>query len=254
MKLTKVMIILGMAALMLSGCGKQETPENKQEAAENEYFEVENLKWGMTVDEALKALGTSTDEAAKYDKYTYGAYFDLEDGREIFGEKTKKIHVEFLDATVGQSEPKLCVLMIEYGENADMAKVLENMEKSFGEKADQLAEFGIARSALDSADGDREKSTVPITEYEACDTLHLWKTKTLDNMIPEKQSDAYEDLFETSFLWLSDQSWNEFKEKASLVTVLCSTGESEKIGRTNAIGINAYNMLAYHTWTETLEK
>ena len=56
MKLTKVMIILGMAALMLSGCGNQETPENKQEAAENEYFEVENLKWGMTVDEALKAL------------------------------------------------------------------------------------------------------------------------------------------------------------------------------------------------------
>ena len=46
MKLTKVMIILGMAALMLSGCGNQETPENKQEAAENEYFEVENLKWG----------------------------------------------------------------------------------------------------------------------------------------------------------------------------------------------------------------
>ena len=253
MKFTKVMAILGMAALMLSGCGKQETPENKQEAAENEYFEVENLKWGMTVDEALKALGTSTDEAAKYDKYTYGAYFDLEDGREIFGEKTEKVHVEFIDVTVSEAEPKLGYLMIEYGENADMTRVLENAKKTFGETTDTMTEFNYMRSGLDSADGDRETARIPRTDYEASDTLHFWESKTLNEVIPKDKSDAYEDLFETSFLWLSDQSWNEFKDNAPLVRVICSSGENEYGYAENTIIINAYTLLAYHTWTEALE-
>lgn len=253
MKFAKVLVILGMAAFMLFGCGKQETSENKQGTTGNEYFEVENLKWGMTVEEALKALDTSVDKVAKYDKYTYGAYFELKDGRELFGEKTKEVHVEFIDVTVSEAEPKLGYLMIEYGENADMAKVLENVKKTFGETSDTMTKFNYMRSGLDSADGDRETATIPRSDYEASDTVRFWESKTLNEVIPKDKSDTYEDLFETSFLWLSDKSWDEFKDNVPLVSVICSSGENEYGYAENTVIINAYTLLAYNTWTEVLE-
>lgn len=248
MRLKKILAVMGAAAVMMSGCGKQETEASS-------YFEVKDLKWGMSVDEALKTLGTDKDKAARFDDgYKYSAYFELEDGMELFGEKTEKVHVEFIDATVSEAEPKLFYIDIQYGEDADMAKVVENMEKAFGKKADKLTEYGMSRSALDSADGEREKSTVPRSDCEAVDTMHLWKAKTLNEVIPKDKSDAYEDLFETSFLWLSDKTWDEFKDNASLVTVMCTTGENDYGYRENWVSINAYNLLAYNTWTEAMEK
>lgn len=90
MKLTKVMAILGMTALILSSCGKAA-------AEKSEYFEVANLKWGMSVNEALRACEMKRDSVSEGE---YGSSFVIQDGREIFGAKTERILLNFIDVTV----------------------------------------------------------------------------------------------------------------------------------------------------------
>lgn len=88
MKLTKVMVILGTTALILSGCGKAA-------AEKSEYFEVANLKWGMSVDEALTACEMKRDSVSELSEGEYGSSFVIQDGSRDIWCKDRKNLVKF---------------------------------------------------------------------------------------------------------------------------------------------------------------
>lgn len=236
MKLTKVMAILGMTALILSSCGKAA-------AEKSEYFEVANLKWGMSVNEALRACEMKRDSVSEGE---YGSSFVIQDGREIFGAKTERILLNFIDVTVSGDIQKLCEVDIMYSEDTDMSDVMENMKKSFGNPTEKIAHFPLMGDAL--------HNTMMRMDYEANDKMTLWATKTVSEAISKEKESDYKKLWQTSMSWISDDNWKEFSENAVLVDAVCSDkADNAPVSGEKGVRINALNLVIYDTITGQLE-
>lgn len=237
MKLKTTFILLTVTVALLFGCGREK----------NEYFELENTPWGMTMEETLKAYGIeNTDDVMVLDG-KYSAAFVLEDGREIFGVKTERIIFNFLDVTVSEKTPKLCQIVVDYPVDTDMDEVVKKMKRSFGNTTEKVFYYPIGESLMDD--------TVTPIEFDADEKLTLWGSKTVAEVVPRAQAADYEKLWETPMGWLTPEQWTEFSQNASLVSVYGFNGsktapmESEKGFR-----INAVNLLIYRNITEQLEE
>lgn len=239
MKFAKVIAILSIAALMLSGCGKATVEKN-------EYFEVANLKWGMSMDEALKACKLERDSVSDLLEGEYGSSFVIQDGREIFGAKTERILLNFLDPTVSGDIQKLCEVDIIYSEDTDMGAVIENMKESFGEPTEKISHFSLLGDSLDNK--------MIRWDYEANDKLTLWATKTVSETIPKEKELDYKKLWQTPMNWISDDNWKEFSENAALVDAVCSNkADGAPVSGEKGVRLNALNLVIYDTITEQLE-
>lgn len=221
-----------------------ETPTQPQDTAvlpEN-YFELENTPWGMTLDETLKAYDTDRASAAKLQEATYGSTFAIEDGREMFGAETTMILFNFLDPTVSGGGQKLCQIDIVYPDDTDMRPVVEAMKQSFGEPVKKVSYYTLSSSLS----GD----TVPKTDYETDEHLTLWAGQTVSEVVPEALSAEYEKSWETPAAWLTPDNWDAFAKEASLITVFCSDDASgapvfgKKAIRLDAVNLTIYNTIA----------
>ncbi len=224
--------------LMISACGK---------TAEKPKLEVENTKWGMTVDEALKAYDVTKESADLFSENTAGAVFAIENGYEMFGEKTERIVFQFLDLEKGEGTKKLCQIDITYPENADMDKVFDEMKAKYGDTEKNIKIYDMFQSLSDEE--------LPQYDYEETENLKLWGESSVSERIPEKQDKEYEKLWETLQPGLSEENWTEFSENARFVTAVCASGESAYPSfEKNGVSFNAYNLLVYEELKEQLAK
>lgn len=209
------------------------------------YFELENTPWGMTLDETLKAYDTDRSSAAKLQEATHGSTFAIEDGREMFGAETAMILFNFLDPTVSGGVQKLCQIDIVYPDDTDMRPVVEAVKQSFGEPVKKVSYYTLSSSLS----GD----TVPKTDYESDEHLTLWAGQTVSEVVPEALSAEYEKSWETPAAWLTPDNWDAFAKEASLVTVFCSDDASgAPVFGKKAIRLDAVNLTIYNTITKQL--
>lgn len=210
------------------------------------YFELENTPWGMTLDETLKAYDTDRSSVAKLQEATHGSSFAIEDGREMFGAKTTMILFNFLDTTVSGGEQKLCLIDIVYPDDTDMRPVVEAMKQSFGEPAKKASYYALSSPLSDD--------TVPKTDYETNEQLTLWTGQTVAEAVPETLASEYEKQWETPAAWLTPDRWDDFANSASLVTVFCSDNASgAPVYGKKAIRLDAVNLAIYNAVTDQLD-
>lgn len=227
--------LTGTVALLLCSCNK----------AKNEHFELENTPWGMTMEETMEAYQVERDDLDDIQEGTYGSAFMLRDGREIFGAKTDHISFNFMDMTVSGKTQKLHRIDVMYPDDTDMNEVRKNMEQSFGKTTDNVTDFDMIGTLLDS---DMRRY-----DYEADEHLALWADKKVSDVIPKGQEEEYEKLWEIPMTRLSEDKWEEFSENASLVYGYCSDNADDAPIGDKRIRIDATNWVIYNTIKEELE-
>ena len=235
MKKVSLFFLTGTVALLLCSCNK----------AKNEHFELENTPWGMTMEETMEAYQVERDDLDDIQEGTYGSAFMLRDGREIFGAKTDHISFNFMDMTVSGKTQKLRRIDVMYPDDTDMNEVRKNMEQSFGKTTDNVTDFDMIGTLLDS---DMRRY-----DYEADEHLALWADKKVSDVIPKGQEEEYEKLWEIPMTRLSEDKWEEFSENASLVYGYCSDNADDAPIGDKRIRIDATNWVIYNTIKEELE-
>lgn len=235
LKKVSLFFLTGTVALLLCSCNK----------AKNEHFELENTPWGMTMEETMEAYQVERDDLDDIQEGTYGSAFMLRDGREIFGAKTDHISFNFMDMTVSGKTQKLYRIDVMYPDDTDMNEVRKNMEQSFGKTTDNVTDFDMIGTLLDS---DMRRY-----DYEADEHLALWADKKVSDVIPKGQEEEYEKLWEIPMTRLSEDKWEEFSENASLVYGYCSDNADDAPIGDKRIRIDATNWVIYNTIKEELE-
>lgn len=143
-------LAIGLIVLILCSCskgsGKEEKVGGMQESVKQEehYLEIDNISWGMTVDETLKACGVEKTDVSELTESTYATSFYIRDGRDVFGTKTESILFNFMDATLSGKEQKLCSIDIVYADNVNMGGVLEQMKSDFGETVSKTVQYDMS--------------------------------------------------------------------------------------------------------------
>ena len=90
-------LAIGLIVLILCSCskgsGKEEKNDEMQESNKQEenYLEIDDISWGMTVNETLKAYAVDKTDVEELTESTYATSFYIRDGREVFGTKTESI-------------------------------------------------------------------------------------------------------------------------------------------------------------------
>lgn len=242
MKIKKsIIFVMVTVILLLSACGKtvkEKTPEKSE-------LEIKNTSWGMTVDEALKAYDVTKESASLFSENKTGAAFAIENGYEMFGEKTERIVFQFLDLEKGEGIKKLCQIDITYPTNADMSKVLDEMKAKYGDTEKNIRIYGMFQSLSDEE--------LPQYDYKEAENLKLWGGSSVSESIPEEQDKEYEKLWENLQPGLTEENWEEFSENARLVTAVCASGEGAYPSfEKNGVSFNAYNLLVYEELKEQL--
>ena len=245
-------LTIGLIVLILCSCskgsGKEEKVGGMQESVKQEehYLEIDNISWGMTVDETLKACGVEKTDVSELTESTYATSFYIRDGREVFGTKTESILFNFMDATLSGKEQKLCSIDIVYADNVNMGGVLEQMKSDFGETVPKTVQYDM--SSMHS------ENKIPRNEYEANERFTLWASKTVSEVVPKEKASEYEKLWEIPMKWMSAEAWDKFAAEAPLVTVYCSDDASQvPVMGEKAIRLNAINLIIYNTIAEQME-
>lgn len=147
--------------------------------------------------------------------------------------------------TVSGKTQKLHRIDVMYPDDTDMSEVLKNMKQSFGKTTDKVTDFDMIGTLLDS---DMRRY-----DYEADEHLTLWTDKKVSDVIPKEQEEEYEKLWEIPMTRLSEDTWEEFSENASLVYVYCSDNADDAPIGDKRIRIDATNWVIYNTIKEELE-
>ena len=105
---------------IFSGCSKGSQSKN---------IELEDMPWGITMEEVFEIYGVDKDTVTNLIENEYDTYFALENGQEMFGEKTSQINFSFLDTSFSGKPQKLYEIRVVYPDDANMENVLKKMEK-----------------------------------------------------------------------------------------------------------------------------
>ena len=69
------------------------------ESSQNENIELEDAPWGITMEDVFETYGVNKDTVENLIENKNDSYFALENGQEMFGEKTSQIYFSFVDAS-----------------------------------------------------------------------------------------------------------------------------------------------------------
>ena len=234
MKKVSLFFLTGTVALLLCSCN----------GAKNEHFELENTPWGMTMEETMEAYQVERDDLDDIQEGTYGSAFMLRDGREIFGAKTDHISFNFMDMTVSGKTQKLHRIDVMYPDDTDMNEVRKNMEQSFGKITDNVTDFDMTGTLLDS---DMQRY-----DYEADEHLALWADKKVSDVIPKGQEEEYEKLWEILRHVFQRIRGKNFPKTLLWCMYVSDNADNAPIGD-KRIRIDATNWVIYNTIKEELE-
>lgn len=118
---------------------------------------------------------------------------------------------------------------------------------SRGKPAEKISRYGLFQALSDEQ--------LPREDYIEAENLKLWAAPVLEEVISEEESEAYQILWEDLQPGLNEENWQEFSETASLVTVVCASGEQAfpKFDK-NGVSLDAYNLIVYQELKERFDK
>ena len=228
LKLTPIVIV----AFVICGCNNTSEKQNSK----NSRLEINDITWGMTVEDTLDAFNATRETASSFYENSTGAVAQIENGYEMFGEKTEQIILQFLDFKKGNGIKKLCQVDIVYPENADMKNVLNKMKEAYGDTENKITIYGMFQALSDEQ--------LPQYDYQESDNLKLWGDSPIESIIPKENHEEYEVLWEGFQPGLNKEKWSEFSKNARLATaVYASEKNAYPSFKKNGVSFNAYNLL-----------
>lgn len=215
LKLTPIVIV----AFVICGCNNTSEKQNSK----NSRLEINDITWGMTVEDTLDAFNATRETASSFYENSTGAVAQIENGYEMFGEKTEQIILQFLDFKKGNGIKKLCQVDIVYPENADMKSVLNKMKEAYGDTENKITIYGMFQALSDEQ--------LPQYDYQESDNLKLWGDSPIESIIPKENFEEKE-------------KWPGFSKNARLTTaVYASEKNAYPSFQKNGVSFNAYNLL-----------
>lgn len=224
MKKVLGIIFLSVTLLFLCSCGERDN-------ADKLVFPKTN--WGMSVEETLDAYGITKEDTSSYEEYhkvVEMTVFTI-NGHELFGENTAKIIFNFIDLG-GSGSQVLCEIKVIYPQSTDMDHVLEEMKKAYGETVSTFSIYDGYQLSNNSLIG---------IEYQDSENTKLWAGSPIAELIPEKESESYRNLWIDFQPNLNADNWDMFSQNARTVAVVWSHKEDM-----NMLSFYAYNLAVYN--------
>lgn len=209
----------------LAGCSSNKT----------ENLEVMGLKWGSSEQEMMKILDKE-ESAFEIEEGKRSSVYYL-NGVEVFGEKTKRVQMEFLDFK-NDGKQQLARVVLFYPENADMSKVLETMTKNYGTPLERMT---VCVSGALSTDTEERYSS---------DHYKMWGEMPAGDYIEEKESEDYQQFFSTQTTYyegISNETWEEFRNNQKLIRAYWADGVEEQYSGWKAVEFDASDFLFCET-------
>lgn len=221
MKRTVLIMFLIILLSLLCACHKTENPDN---------LEFPKTTWDMNMEEVLDSYGITKKDTNFYRESSKAPSFMIE-GYKVFGKEATQIVFNFIDLENNENEV-LCMVKVIYPENTDMNHVLEEMKKTYLDTVSEISLYDLFQPLEDS-----------ITEikYQDSENTKLWAGSPIAELIPEKESEAYRDLWIDFQPNLNADNWDMFSQNARTVAVVWSHEEDM-----NMLSFYAYNLAVYN--------
>lgn len=216
MKKIAFLLALVMVIPWLCSCGRK---------AQTTSIEFPKTTWGMSMEETVNAFGIKKEDIISYDKSGKAPSFSIQ-GYELFGEITSQIIFNFIDLEDNKN-PVFCTAKVIYPENTDMNHVLEEMKEMYGETVSSFRIYEGYQASNDSLLG---------VQYEESESVKLWAESPIGELIPEKKSDEYRELWKKFQPNLNANNWDTFSQNARTAAVVWSDQED-----INMLSFYAYN-------------
>ncbi len=213
---------------ILSGC------------SQSENIELKDMPWGITMEEVLETCGVDKDTVTNLTENENDSYFTLENGQELFGEKTSQISFSFVDASFSGKSKKLYEIRAVYPDDADMENVLKKMKKDFGKTVPNITLYPL--------------HSMTASEYEENENAAYWTSKSVKEAVPKENAEEYEKMWENFQQGLTSENWKEFSEKSHLTYGIYAGGkDAVPMFEKNGVCLFAGNLVLHNAIMEQLE-
>ncbi|MEE0657222.1 MAG: hypothetical protein UCO29_11215 [Blautia hansenii] len=193
------------------------------ESSQNENIELEDAPWGITMEDVFETYGVNKDTVENLIENKNDSYFALENGQEMFGEKTSQIYFSFVDASFSGKPQQLYEIRVVYPDDADMEQVLKKMKKDFGKTVPNISLYSLLSMA--------------VSEYEE-----------------KENAEEYKRMWENFQQGLNAENWDEFSEKSHLTYGIYAGGkDAVPMFEKNGICLFAGNLILHNAIMEQLE-
>ncbi|MSS63422.1 hypothetical protein [Velocimicrobium porci] len=203
-----------LIGISLTGCQSE-----KQASATNQELEFPKLKWGTTEAEAKKIYKWDTKNSHEIIGKN-SKVIKLETKRKLFGEPTGRIEFEFYND--GNDVYRLLDVTAYYTKEADVNKILNKMEKSYGISIKNEEQYGYLPFA--------DKQTFGILSLPNNITTYNWKSKTISQTVSDKNQ--LQDLRKKLKKYYkgidNEENWDTLINKVPLVKVFIATVEDDE--------------------------
>lgn len=211
------------------------------ESSQNENIELEDAPWGITMEDVFETYGVNKDTVENLIENKNDSYFALENGQEIFGEKTSQIYFSFVDASFSGKPQKLYEIRVVYPDDANMENVLKKMEKDFGKTTVPNITLYPYYSIIPSV-------------YEENENAVYWTSQSIKEAVPKENAEEYKRMWENFQQGLNAENWDEFSEKSHLTYGIYAGGkDAVPMFEKNGICLFAGNLILHNAIMEQLE-
>ena len=203
-------------------------------------IELKDMPWGITMEEVLETCGVDKDTVANLIENKNDSYFALENGQEMFGEKTSQIYFSFVDASFSGKPQQLYEIRVVYPDDADMEQVLKKMKKDFGKTVPNISLYSLLSMA--------------VSEYEEKENAAYWTSQSVKEVVPKENAEEYKRMWENFQQGLNAENWDEFSEKSHLIYGIYAGGKAAvPMFEKNGVCLFAGNLILHNAIMEQLE-
>lgn len=203
-------------------------------------IELEDTPWGITMEEVFETYGVNKDTVANLTENENDSYFVLENGQEMFGEKTSQIYFSFVDASFSGKSQKLYEIRVVYPDDANMENVLKKMKKDFGETVPNITLYPL--------------HSMTASEYEENENAAYWTSSSVKEAVPKENAEEYKEMWGSFQKGLTSDNWEEFSEKSHLIYGIYAGGkDAVPMFEKNGVCLFAGNQVLHNAIMEQLE-
>lgn len=249
-KLWSAAAVFAILAVMVLGA----YTENR---ADGSALNFPNVEWGMTWEEVMTAAGIAEEDVLGDNAQgRFSSGYGVTE-YEVFGQRADGVLFTMID--LGGGTQRLTTVMINYPDDADMDRVLQEMTKAYGSPVPELINYDI----FSSIDSSGEAKSLYSKQYAESEKMKIWAGSPLNEVVPKEQEQAYMKTWQekiysqegsSSFqLGLTDDQWDEFTENARMIMVLWMNEADEHEGG-NRVYLNAYIDQAFDEITRRISE
>ena len=208
--------------------------------SQRETIELEDTPWGITMEEVLEIYGVNKGTVTNLTENENDSYFVLENGQEMFGEKTSQIYFSFVDASFSGKPQKLYEIRAVYPDDADMENVLKKMKKDFGKTVPDITLYPL--------------HSMTASEYEENENAAYWTSQSVKEAVPKENAEEYKEMWRNFQQGLTSENWEEFSEKSHLTYGIYAGGKNAvPMFEKNGVCLFAGNLILHNAIMEQLE-